>query len=193
VLVLRAMPKDKGMGTLGSEGTSVTPPVEPPQQVPCSRLHRDVSMWFAALCWALSSSSLSVSTWGAQHWAQCCRCGLPRAEQRGRFPPSPAGLTVQCSPGSHWSPWPQGHTAGSWPPCDQPLVYQDTIRSSWPPGHPDRSPQNSLPAAQSLACTDTCSYSSPAVGCYTCPWWTSSGSSPYPALSLAQSHWTAAV
>ena len=102
MLVLRAMPKDKGMGTLGSEGTSVIPSLEPPQQVPCSRLHRDVSMWFAALCWALSSSSLSVSTWGAQHWAQCCRFGLPRAEQRGRLPPSPAGHTVQCSPGSHW-------------------------------------------------------------------------------------------
>ena len=71
---------------------------------------------FAALRWALSSSSLSVSTWGAQHWVQCCRCGLPRAEQRGRSSLSPAVLTVRCSPGCHWHSWPPGHTAGSQAP-----------------------------------------------------------------------------
>ncbi|KAK4826848.1 hypothetical protein QYF61_011716 [Mycteria americana] len=39
---------------------------------------------FVALCWTLSSMSMSHLYWGAQHWTQHSRC-LTSAEQRGRI------------------------------------------------------------------------------------------------------------
>ena len=42
--------------------------------------------WRLSLRWTLSSMSMSVSYWGAQHWTQSSRCGLTSAEPRGRMP-----------------------------------------------------------------------------------------------------------
>lgn len=58
-----------------------------------------------ALSWALPSSSLPALNWAAQHWAQCSGCGLPRAEQKGREPPSPCWpRSVRCTPEPPWPP-----------------------------------------------------------------------------------------
>ncbi|XP_068782109.1 uncharacterized protein [Struthio camelus] len=38
-----------------------------------------------ALRWTLSSRAMSLLHWGAQHWTQDSRCGLIRAEERGRI------------------------------------------------------------------------------------------------------------
>lgn len=38
-----------------------------------------------ALGWTLSSLSMCISYWGAQHWTQCSRHGLTSAGQRGRI------------------------------------------------------------------------------------------------------------
>ena len=79
----------------------------------------------------------SAWNWGAPRWAECSRCGLPGAEQRGAAPPCPAGRALCNAPwgpigllghegtllahgqllANHWSirasPWPPGYTAGS--------------------------------------------------------------------------------
>lgn len=47
---------------------------------------------FVALCWTLSTMSISLFCWGGQNWTQQSRHGLTCAEQRGRIS-WPAGNT----------------------------------------------------------------------------------------------------
>lgn len=70
------------------------------------------------LRWTLSSGSTSLCYCGAQDWTQNSRCGLTKAEQRGRIP-SRWPRSSRCTPGYHCPPGRQG-TAGSCSPACLP-------------------------------------------------------------------------
>ena len=89
-----------------------------------------------ALCWALSSSSLSFSNGGAQNWTQYSRYGLIRAEQRASSTPHDAvGLL-----GHRSTVLAQGH-----PAAPQRLSLSPTLLSSSSAPSPSRYPGFSLP------------------------------------------------
>ena len=89
-----------------------------------------------ALCWALSSSSLSFSNRGAQNWTQYSRYGLIRAEQRASSTPHDAvGLL-----GHRSTVLAQGH-----PAAPQRLSLSPMLLSSSSAPSPSRYPGFSLP------------------------------------------------
>ena len=68
-----------------------------------------------ALCWTLSSIHMFLFYWGLPNRTQCSRCGLTRAEKRGRI--TSLDLSATLFRMHHWPSWPQGHIADSWSAC----------------------------------------------------------------------------
>ena len=62
------------------------------------------------LHWTHFRSSMSISSCEAQSWTQHSRCASLGLNRGAGSPPSTCWqCSSQCTPGSHWPPWPQGH------------------------------------------------------------------------------------